>query len=429
MRPRARWSARGALLAAGLAAQACQAPPPVAVAGAPSAPAVAASPVLDATPPVAPSPVPDRALMRKFSPLPPLPPDPTNPVADDEAAARLGRRLFYDPGYARGGGVSCATCHQPERAFADGLGVAVALGTGSRNTPSLLHAARFRWQGWGGRGDSLWCQALAALENPIEMAGDRVAVARRFLAREGEAYRSLFGAPPATSAWPPAGQPGEPAYDDLSATERAEIDGVVARFGQALGAFMRRLEPGPSAFDRFVAGDEAALSPAAVRGFSVYAGKAKCAECHAGPLFSDGEFHNVGVMQSRGLNVDYGRAADLPRLLEDPFNGLGPHAAAAGALPVPGPDDDGRFRTPTLRNVTATAPYWHNGSFPTLGLALDFDLAGGGAFLPEKHYFPGRQDEKLKPVSLAASERADLAAFLESLAAGSVPAPWGERPE
>lgn len=380
-----------------------------------------------ALPPVAP--LPTRESMRRFSPLPPLPPDPTNPVADDEDAARLGRRLFYDAGYSRGGGVSCATCHQPERAFADGLGVAVALGTGQRNTPSLLHAGRFRWQGWGGRGDSLWSQSLAALENPIEMAGDRIAVARRFLDREGEAYRRLFGALPATNGWPAAGRPGEPAYDDLPPAVRAEIDGVVARFGQALGAFMRRLEPGETAFDRYVAGDDTALSPAAVRGFGVYAGVAKCAECHSGPMFSDGDFHNIGIMQSRGLNVDYGRGTDLPRLLRDPFNGVGRHAATTVPLPEPKQDDAGRFRTPTLRNVTATAPYWHNGAFPSLSLALDFDLAGGGAFLPQKHYFPGRQDDKLKPVSLTPGERADLVAFLESLAAGPVPAPWGARPE
>ena len=366
-----------------------------------------------------------RAAMRDFSPLPPLPPDPTNLVADDEGAARLGRRLFYDPGYARGGATSCATCHQPERAFADGQGVATALRAGTRNTPSLLYAARFRWQGWGGRGDSLWCQAIAALENPAEMDGDRIAVARRFLAREAGAYQTTFGPPPDQAAWPAAGKPGEPAYDALPAATRAEVDRVVAHFGQALGAFVRRLAPGPSAFDRFVAGDDAALSPAAVRGFAVFNGAARCATCHGGPLFSDGEFHNIGVMQARSLNVDHGRATDLPRLLVDPFNGAGRHAARAVALPAPTKADEGRFRTPTLRDVSATAPYWHNGSFPTLGLALDFDLAGGGAHLAERHFFPGVQDPELRPTPLRSEERADLLAFLASLAAGPVPAPWG----
>jgi cytochrome c peroxidase len=358
------------------------------------------------------APAPD---VHAFAPLPPLPPDPDNPVADDERAAKLGQRLFYDPRYSKDGTISCASCHQPAHAFSDGQPTSHALGQGRRNTPALGLSAYQPWQGWGGRGDGLATQALAALENPIELGADRVAAARRLLATEGEAYRALFGAPPDTSGWPEQGGAG---YDRLPKATREAVQGVAKHLGQALGAYVRRLVPGPSAFDRYAAGDATALAPEARLGFTLFAGKARCAICHAGPTFTDGKFHNLGLPQPLS-QADHGRLDDLARLRLDVLRGPAP-------LPAADPDDDGRFRTPTLRDVTRTAPYWHAGTFASLAEVVDFDLAGGQV-VPGKHY-PGTRDAELQPVTLTAEERLALLAFLASLEMTPVPAPWGGPP-
>lgn len=334
-----------------------------------------------------------RAAMRAFSPLPPMPPDPGNAVADDERAARLGKRLFFDPGYSKNGKVSCATCHQPEKAFTDGLPQGHGLGGGNRNTPSVQLAAYQHWQGWGGRGDALWTQSLAALTNPSEMGATPATIAQRVLETEATAYGEVFGAGHAAEAE------------------------VVANMGKALGAYMRKLTPGPAPFDRYVAGDDGALDARAIRGFALFTGKAGCAACHAGPLFSDGAFHNVGVPQSRGTQ-DHGRRDDLGKLAKDPFR-AGDHAIADNS-------EDGRFRTPGLRDVSRTAPYWHAGTFATLEAVLDFDLAGGGK--ARDHFFPGQQDEKLVPVALEREEREALLAFLNALEMGPVPGDWATAP-
>jgi cytochrome c peroxidase len=334
-----------------------------------------------------------RSAMRAFSPLPPLPPDKGNAVQDDERAARLGQRLFFDPGYAKNGKVSCATCHDPAKAFTDGLPQGHGLGGGNRNTPTVLLAAFQRWQGWGGRGDSLWTQAIAALTNPSEMGATTQSAAKHLLATEAEAYREVFG-------------PGHEAESE-----------VVANLGKAMGAYMRKLVPGPAAFDRYVAGDDTAMDARAVRGFGLFTGKAGCAVCHSGPLFSDGDFHNIGVPQSRGTQ-DHGRRDDLIKLGKDAFR--------AGEVPAADANDDGRFRTPGLRDVSLTPPYWHAGNFVSLEAVLDFDLAGGGK--PLDHFFPGQQDEKLKPVALDEGEREALVAFLNALEMGPVPGDWATAP-
>jgi cytochrome c peroxidase len=372
----------------------CQAPAPVATAGS----------------------APPAADVHAFAPLPPLPGDPANPVADDERAAHLGQRLFYDTGYSRDGSTSCASCHQPARAFADGLPSAHALGQGRRNTPALGLAAYQRWQGWGGRGDSLGTQALAAMQNPLEMGMDRLAAARRLLETEGPTYQALFGAAPAYASWPATGGAD---YDRLPEATRKAVEGVDRNLGNALGAYIRRLVPGPSAFDRYAMGDSSALTPEAQAGFQLFAGKARCAQCHDGPTFSDGAFHNLGLPQPLS-QADHGRLDDLSALKADVFRG-------AEDLPAPGPDDDGRFRTPTLRDVSRTAPYWHAGTFATLEEVVDFDLAGGQV-VPGKHY-PGTRDPKLQAVGLTAAERQALLAFLRSLEMAPVGAPWGGPPE
>ena len=140
----------------------------------------------------------ERARIARMSPLGQPPADPTNAVADDPRAAHLGRRLFFEKRLSGDGRLSCAHCHDPEQAFTDGKTLAEGVGRTERNSPSLLNVAWQRWLFWDGRADTLWSQALKPLEHPLEMNGNRVAVAR-LLASDASLrveYEALFNALP-----------------------------------------------------------------------------------------------------------------------------------------------------------------------------------------------------------------------------------------
>lgn len=401
---------------------ACQpAPVPVAAAASPT-PGPVGSDSSELIPAMAGTPTPAPATFK----LAALPPDNTFPHADDDVAARWGQRAFYDTRLSSTGTFSCATCHQPDKSFTDGRPRATAIADGTRNTPSLLLAAYHKWQGWGGRADSLWAQSLAALENPKELGMDHVGIARYVLDHERTTYEQLYGPAPDASSWPAHGSPGQDAYDRLPDATRRDIETVAARQGQALASYVRKLIPAPSAFDRYLAGDTGALTAQQQQGFDVFRGKASCVQCHKGPLLSDDDFHDLGTPLPIAPPYDEGRLEDLPKLLADPFSGAGAYGLVKRTLPASVPDDLGKFRTPGLRNVAVTAPYMHLGNFVSLAAVVDFDLAGGGN--GSHHFFQGKVDPLLKPVNLTADERAALLAFLDSLTTGSVPAPWSGPP-
>jgi len=167
--------------------------------------------------------------------LPDLPSDPSNAVADNPAAAAFGRQLFFDTRLSANGGISCATCHQQERRFTDGLQKAQAIGTTARHTPSIVGTAYSPWQFWDGRRDSQWSQALAPLEDVNEHATDRVQVAG--LVAEDTAYRSsyelLFGALP-----------------DVSRANTVVLNTIFSNIGKSIAAFERTVMPTTSRFDR-----------------------------------------------------------------------------------------------------------------------------------------------------------------------------------
>lgn len=291
-----------------------------------------------------------------------------NRHADDERAAALGRRVFFDEGFATIDGVSCARCHSPEHAFTEPLAVSEVIAgmPGTRNSPSLRTAARLEgFFLWDGRADSLWSQPLGALENPIEMGTTRLAIAHRLADDTGyrDAYEAVFGPLPALddeTRFPPSGMPGEPTWEAMTAGDREAIDAVVANVGKALEAYLRRIVSGEAPLDRYLDGDRDALSPDARRGITRFV-ETGCTGCHTGPMLTDERFH-VG----RGRE-DRGRAAGIELLLASPFNAMGPHfdhdAGEALELPL-GPErrDEYAFRTPSLRDVTLTAPYEHDGS-------------------------------------------------------------------
>ena len=378
-----------------------------------------------------------RAILR-LSPMPPTPPDPTNRYADDPRAVRLGERLFSDPRLSRNGALSCASCHDPQRAFTDGKPLAEGLETGDRNTPTLLHVAQHRWFFSDGRADSLWAQALQPLESPRELGSSRARLAR--LIADDDAlraeYAAIFGALPDLSdrrRFPADARPRQDGPDALSRAwgemrpaDQDAVTRVFVNLGKALAAYERTLKGPPTAFDTFVAGvragdaaKQAALSSSAQRGLRLFLGKANCALCHSGPQFSDLGFHSTRLPDRGSWRADEpGRIAGVDLVRRDPFNGMGkfsdaPRHAVNDKLRYLGkpPHLAGAFKTPSLRGVARTAPYMRQGQLKTLeDVAHFYNTLEGAA--PHGH---AGGETTLQPLGLTEEQEADLVAFLRSL--------------
>jgi len=358
--------------------------------------------------------------------LPPLPADPSNRVADDERAAELGQRLFFDQRLSANGKVACATCHLPDKLFQDGTPLAKGVGTTDRRTMSIIGTARSPWQFWDGRKDSQWAQALGPLESAVEHGGDRTQYVHLLATHYRGDYEAIFGAMPdlrglPRHAGPVADAEANAAWRALPASERDKVSGVFANLGKAIAAYERRIEPGPSRFDAYVdaavAGDsakmQAALSRDEVAGLKLFLGKAQCVQCHAGPLFTNNEFHNTGVPAARGLPADSGRLAGAKQVLQDEFNCLGPFSDArpqqCGEIRFLATDNAvqmRQFRVPSLRNVAQRAPYMHAGQFATLREVVAHYNRAPAA--PQGH-------GELQPLGLSTGEIDQLVAFLGTL--------------
>ena len=358
--------------------------------------------------------------------LPPLPADPSNRVADDERAAELGQRLFFDQRLSANGKVACATCHLPDKQFQDGTPLAQGVGTTDRRTMSIIGTARSPWQFWDGRKDSQWAQALGPLESAVEHGGDRTQYVHLLAAHYRAEYEAIFGAMPDLRGLPKhAGPVADPeanaAWRALPQAERDKVSGVFANLGKAIAAYERRIEPGPSRFDAYVeaaaAGDsakmQATMSRDEVAGLKLFLGKAQCVQCHAGPLFTNNEFHNTGVPAARGLPADSGRLAGAKQVLQDEFNCLGPFSDArpqqCGEIRFLATDNAvqmRQFRVPSLRNVAQRAPYMHAGQFATLREVVAHYNRAPAA--PQGH-------GELQPLGLSTGEIDQLVAFLGTL--------------
>ncbi|MCI0547779.1 MAG: c-type cytochrome [Candidatus Rokubacteria bacterium] len=291
----------------------------------------------------------------RVSELPPLPPDPAdNPRTADKIA--LGKQLFFDKRLSRDGSASCETCHLRDKGWTDAEEFSVRVGgeKNTRHTPTLYNVGYQKLFYWDGRAPTLEANVLAAWRS--QMGADPAAIAQRLEAVP--AYRAefqkVFGGPP---------------------TE----DGIV----KALAAYLRTLTSGHSAWDRYEQGRASAVSPDAIEGYKLFTGKAQCVVCHYPPLYTDGLFHNVGLEQGKA-RPDPGRA----NVTKDA-------------------KDTGAFKTPTLRSVAISAPYFHDASARTLEEAVRY-MASGGKPDPNK-------DPLLRPVSLTDQEIRQITAFLETL--------------
>ncbi|MEJ6022137.1 cytochrome-c peroxidase [Ramlibacter sp. PS4R-6] len=358
--------------------------------------------------------------------LPPLPADPSNRVADDERAAELGQRLFFDGRLSANGQVSCASCHLPDRQFQDGTPLARGIGTTDRRTMSIVGTARSPWQFWDGRKDSQWSQALGPLESPVEHGGDRTQYAHVLAGAYLADYERIFGKMPAIghlpkNAGPVANAQAAAAWQAMPAPDRDKVDAIFANLGKAIAAYERRIEPGPSRFDAYAdaaaRGDAArmaaTLSRDEIAGLKLFIGRANCIQCHAGPLFTNNEFHNTGVPLAAGGKPDSGRLAGARQVLADEFNCLGRHSDAkpeqCGEIRFLAEGSDNhlrQFRAPSLRNVAERAPYMHAGQFATLeDVVRHYNRAPAA---PQGH-------SELQPLGLDATEVKQLVAFLKTL--------------
>jgi cytochrome c peroxidase len=306
----------------------------------------------------------------------------------DQAA--LGRRLFFDPVLSGSGTRSCASCHQPERAFTDGLPKSLAVDGHSpvaRNAPTLIHAAFQQGLFADLRAESLEDQASMVIHNPAEMGGDIDSAAGRL--NRDAAYAARF----------------LDAFADDTVYRDRDVPVTPLRIRRALAAYARTLISFESPWDGFVRGDDDALSPEARKGFNVFMGKAGCAACHFPPLFNgtrpayftktDLEVLGVPGRLSKNMPAKAFPDADSGRMAQD-------HA----------PQSLRAFKTPTLRNVEFTGPYMHNGVFSTLEQVVDFYDAGGGAGMGLDV-----PNQTLSPDSLHldAGEKSALVAFMKSL--------------
>jgi cytochrome c peroxidase len=325
-------------------------------------------------PPVPPVPPPWEAA----NPVLPLPKAPLGAKADFGALGfrvtpekvRLGRWLFFDARLSADGTISCATCHEPDKAFSENQPTSTGIGgqRGARKAPPILNAAWPIYPAffWDGRAASLLEQAKGPMANPIEMGNSHPAVVAAVAGVTG--YRRYFAE----------------AFGD----DRVDID----RVAEAISAYEATRLSGDSAYDRFDAGDEQALSEEAQEGRDLFFGRARCAACHLGPNFTDGRFHNIGVGW---------RAPTGGRPASAGFADPGRAAVSQD------PRDTGAFKTPTLRDLTRRGPYMHDGSMKTLREVVVYYLRGGE---PNPWLDPEMTNARFMPCEVDS-----IVAFLEAL--------------
>ncbi len=344
------------------------------------------------------------------SPLPPLPernergdaivplgplgevPVPRDNRLSDEKVA-LGRLLFFDPRTSGDVSTSCASCHNPELGWGDGGDLSRGYpGTQHwRNSQTIFNTGYLYKLFWAGESTSLESQADSAITGNLAGNGDPEMIEERLyqVPEYRRRFREAFGT-------------HKPIYGDvlraIASFERAEVNS--------------RDVP----FDRFAGGDESALTEEAKRGLALFIGKARCLQCHHGPLFTDQDMHALGVPDNPAFDEDPQRQIALR--FQHYSRGL-PEEEYRDARTDLGlyyttrrPEDRGRFRTAPLRELHHTGPYMHNGVFLTLAEVVDFYDRGGGEG-PNK-------SELLRALGLSDREKGDLIAFLESLSGDRV---------
>ena len=286
-----------------------------------------------------------------------LPVPENSPLTSEKV--ELGRKLFSDPILSRDKSLTCAGCHDPERAFTDGRAISVGVfgRVGTRSVPTLVNRAYGSSFFWDGRTSSLEEQVLQPIQDPkeLDMTLKDVVEELRRDRQYSELFQAVFGR--------------IPTHVDLA---------------KALASYVRTILSGDSSFDRYLNGERDVLSDREREGLRIFRGKGNCTACHLGPNFTDERFHNTGIAWRNGDLFDPGRFKVTSKK-----------------------EDQGAFKTPTLREIARTAPYMHDGSLATLEEVIEFYNRGGN---PNPYL-----DPELRPLQLTAEERKSLLAFLRSL--------------
>lgn len=300
----------------------------------------------------------DGVTVPDIGPLPAVVPVPSTNL-NYAAKIELGKQLYFDGRLSKNNAISCAFCHNPGTGFADSrqTSIGVGGGIGGRQSPTVYNSAFNHVQFWDGRARSLEEQAIGPIHNPVEMAETHEHVVAKLGKVKGyqQQFRAVFGT-------------------------GVNLQGIA----EAIAAYERTILSTNSAFDKYMMGDQKAMDEAAARGLGLFKGKARCILCHNGPNLTDNQFHNLGVPQVGPMKEDLGRY-NVTRAEKD----------------------KGAFKTPTLRSITETSPYMHDGAFKTLEEVLEFMNEGGGR---NPNVSP-----LMKPLGLTPEEKADLLAFLRAL--------------
>ena len=286
----------------------------------------------------------EKRVLFSMSPLPAPKLNPSNRMAGNKAAIRMGQFLFFDKRMSPSGKISCATCHDPNKGWSDGRALSKGMEVLPRNSPTLWNVVYNRWQFWDGRADSLWSQARGPIEAGQEMGSSRLFVIH-YVSNTPEvkkAYQALFGKLPDfsdTKRFPKHGKPVDDDPDDplhkawsgMKKKDQTLVNRVFSNILKVIAAYEGTIVSKDAPFDTFVAGLKEnnasklkALSLSAQRGMKLFVGKGQCTLCHTGPNFTDKEFHNIGLSTPKGKPPDVGRFAGIEVVLKDIFNGLGP---------------------------------------------------------------------------------------------------------
>ncbi|WP_410221563.1 cytochrome-c peroxidase [Pedobacter sp.] len=310
-----------------------------------------------------------------------LPPSPIN-LKDDsiKKIVDLGRLLFFDPRLSSSNQISCSSCHAPDLNWADGREVSIGHdhSPNKRNAISLENVWAQKKLFWDGRADSLEQQAEGPISSEIEMHQDLKQLAKKISKIKG--YKPFFSA--------------------AFGTDKVSNQRIL----KALAVYQRTIVSRKTDFDRFLEGKKEALTDQQVLGLHLFRTKARCINCHNGPLFTDFDFHNVGLTYYGHSHEDLG----LYNITKKP-------------------EDVGKFKTPGLRNVMRTAPWFHNGLFPDMEGVMNMYNVG----MPVQNVKPEqvndpllpKNDKLLRGLKLSKAERDAVISFLYAIST----TPWKDR--
>lgn len=412
-------------------------------------------------------------IIKTLSPLPDLPVDNTNKYRDSPKAALLGQKLFFEPrlsgpiqlgtpaegqlgAIGEKGKIACRNCHMPESKWlfdirsnnGGPIPNATALGSAwmTRNVSSIVNTVFYihpeshaHWRENDGYSDSEWFDAQSEPEGPPVQNGSRLQLAHVVFDHYRDNYNDAFPVWPLDPAladykrFPATGSPYTDAanWNSLSPSDKEIVNRVLVNYGKAIEAYLRKLVSRNAPFDRFVAGDRDAIGDEAKQGLKLFIGKAGCVHCHYTPLFSDDDFHVIGLHIDTTLSphadpTEIGRAANQalicnPAVADGDFNVNGhfsddPDTKRDGnfcSQSIP----QGLWRTKTLRQIDGTPPYFRDGQAATLDDVIEFYDRGGD---PEGTFLGGPKE--ISPLHLSREEKEWLKEFLKTLTGDPVPA-------